>query len=122
MEGPVSILLVYGALPCLGLRSHPSVAETFVRARAVAKATKDLSRYFAKRQVGGALRARNRPGVTDIHKILLGIDVLVLEIHRSEWEGPFSLLHRDGETCTVLTHDVTKGFRSTVNKPYHYYP
>lgn len=84
-DGLVTTLLVYGALPELERATDlPPAAGTYERARAVAKTTKAVSKQFAQQQVRDALRTRNEPDVTDIHKVPLGAHVLVYRIHRAE--------------------------------------
>lgn len=67
-----------------------------------------------------ALRLRNGPDVTDIHKVLLRSHVLVYCVHRDEWDGPFPLIDSHDETCTVLYKDVMKDFHSTIAKQCHH--
>lgn len=121
-DGLVPTLLVYGALPRLGLKTEKPTATTQQRATAVRNATAEMSRYFAKRQVREALNQRNGPNVLDIHKAELGSHVLVYRIANCSWAGPYKLLNRDGETCTLLTNDGPKSFRTTACKPYHVDP
>eukprot|EP00171_Calliarthron_tuberculosum_P002038 IDg2038t1 len=119
-DGLVPTLLVCGALPRLGLPTDKPAAGTFERAIAVRKASEQMSRHFAQRQVRDALNTPNGPNVQSIHEAPLGSHVLVYRIKKDKWEGPFSLLHIDGETCTVLCPDGQKTFRTTVVKPYKY--
>lgn len=55
-DGLVPTLLVYGALPRLGLPTDKPTPSIYQRARAVRKTTEEMSKYFAKRQVTDALR------------------------------------------------------------------
>lgn len=121
-DGLVPTLLVYGAFPRLGLPSDALAAGVMDRARAVSKAAKLLSRYFAQRKVRDARPGRNGPDVTDIHKLPLGAHVPVYRIHRAKWTGPYPLLDRNEETCKIIDTDGPKQFRTTVAKPYHYPP
>lgn len=59
LDGLVLTLLVYEALPRLGLPNDLPKALMSERAAAVQKTTLDVSKYFAKRQVSDALRTRN---------------------------------------------------------------
>lgn len=56
----------------------------------------------------------------DIYRAPLRCHVLVYPIHSSRWERKFTLLDRDGETCTIIMPDPSGliKFRSTVVKPY----
>eukprot|EP00171_Calliarthron_tuberculosum_P003348 IDg3348t1 len=85
-DGIVPTLLVYGALPRLGFQTDKPTPSMYQRARAVHKATKSMSQYFAKRQVQDALRNRNGPDISDIHKLPIGSHVLVYRIHKCRWE------------------------------------
>lgn len=76
-DGLVPTLLVFGALPRLGLPSDPPTPSTFKRAVALRKATAAMSKHFAARQVRDALSTRNGPDVTDIHNTPVGAPVLV---------------------------------------------
>ncbi len=118
-DGIVPTLLVYGALPRLGLPIDKPAHMMYERAKAVHKATAAMSRYFAKRQVTDALRTRNGPDMHTIHTTPIGTHVLVYRTHKDKWEGPYTLLDRTGETCTLLLPDGPKQFRTTVVKPFH---
>lgn len=109
-------------MPGLGLPTDPPASDTFDRARAVEKATKELSKLFCQRQVRDSLGSKNGSDVSDIHihKASLETHVLVCRVHHDERTNPFPLLDRDGETCSVLDKDGPKNFRSTVLKTCHY--
>lgn len=115
-DGLIPTLLVYGALPRLGLPTDKPSPGTLDRAVAVRKASEQMSRYFAKRQLRDALRSRNGPDVSEIHNAPLGSKVLVYRTKNNSWEGPFTLLNIEGETCSVQCSDGPKTFRSTVVK------
>lgn len=117
-DGLVPTLLVYGALPRLGLRTDAPAPSIFQRARAVRNAMEEVRKHFARRQVNAALRARNGPDVSDIHAAPLGSQVLVYRDVRQAWEGPFRLVGMDGETCTVETPNGRSSFRTTAVKPF----
>ena len=121
-DGLVPTLLVYGALPRLGLPTDKPSTGILQRAIAVRKATASLSNHFSRQQVNAAIRTRNGPNVLDIHKWPIGGHVLVYRIHRARWEGPFTLLSRDKENCTILLPNGPSTFRSTTVKPYHAAP
>lgn len=119
-EGIVPTLLVFGALPRVGLPNDPPTPSTLKRAIALRKATEAMSRHFAKRQVRDAFATRNGPDVSDIHATPIGHPVLVYRPEKDRWEGSFSLLAIRGEDVVVLLpppSGPTK-FRSTVVKPF----
>lgn len=115
-NGLVPTLLVYGALPRLGLPNDAPTPSTFKRAVALKHATNEVTKYFAKRQVKDALRTRNGPDTSDVHKAPIGSHVLVYRPKKDRWEGPYALLGIDGETCSVLLPTGPTPFRSTVVK------
>lgn len=117
-DGLVPTLLVFGALPRLGLPTDNPSKSTFQRAVALRNATAAMSKHFAKRQVRGALHTRNGPDVTDIHKCPIGSPVLVYRPEKDKWEGPYSILDLKGEDVFVLTSKGAQKFRSTVVKPF----
>ena len=117
-DGLVPTLLVYGALPRLGLRTDPPAPSIFRRAQAVRKAMKEVHDLFATRQVDAALRARNGPRVDDIHAAAIGSKVLVFREHRNRWEGPYTLHGIQGETCIIQLPSGPTPFRTTVVKPF----
>lgn len=117
-EGLVPTLLVFGALPRLGLPTDAPTPSTFQRATALRKATAEMSRHFASRQIKDALATRNGPDVSDIHTAPIGSAVLVYRPSKDMWEGPYSLLDIQGEDIIVLTPKGPQKFRSTVVKRY----
>lgn len=119
-DGLVPTLLVYGALPRLGLPHDKPNPSTFQRAAALRKATQEMSKRFAKRQVQSALNSRNGPDVSDVHSIPIGGHALVYRPKTDKWEGPFSVLDINGEDVTLLLpppSGPTK-FRTTVVRPF----
>ena len=121
-DGLVPTLLVYGALPRLGFSTDKPSIGIYSRAVAVRKASEELSRHFAKRQVRDAVRSGNGPNVSEIHKLPIVSKVVVYRTSSKHWEGPLILLSIDGETCTVQCTDGPKQFRTTVVKPYNEKP
>lgn len=119
-DGLVPTLLVYGALPRLGFPNDPPTPSTFQRAIALRKATEAMTKYFAKSQVSNAVRTRNGPDTSDIHSAPIDSHVLVYRPEIDKWDGPFSLLDIQGETCTVLLPPPSgpKQFRTTVVKRF----
>lgn len=119
-DGLVPTLLVYGALPRLGFPNECPTPSTFQRAVALRKATEAMSKHFAKSQVSTAVRTRNGPDTSDIHSAPLDSHVLVYRPELDRWDGPWTLLDIQGETCTVLLpppSGPTK-FRTTVVKRF----
>ena len=117
-NGLVPTLLVFGALPRLGLPTDKPTPSTYQRAIALRKATTAMSRHFASRQVRYAMNARNGPVVTDIHNTPIGAHVLVYRPYKDKLEGPQSLLDVSSEDVTVLLPSGPTKFRSTVVKPF----
>ena len=72
----VLTLLVYGALPRLSEYDAlvPTISQ---RSMALKKATAEIQKLRAKRQVEDALNTRNSPSINDIHELTLNSDVLV---------------------------------------------
>lgn len=68
-DGLVPTLLVYGALPRLGLPTDKLASGVFERAVGERKATEAMSRHFVKRQIRDSVRSRNGPDVSEIHKV-----------------------------------------------------
>lgn len=116
----VPTLLVYGALPRLGLSSDPPKPSTFKRAVAVQKATSEISKHFARRQVSAAVRTRNGPETSDVHTAPIDSHVLVYRPEKDLWDGPYTLFDVQGETCTVLLPPPSgpSNFWSTVVKRF----
>lgn len=76
-DGLVPSLLVFGALPQLGLPTDNQSKSTFQRAVALRNETTVMSEHFAKRQIRSASRTRNGPDVTDIHKCPIKLPIIV---------------------------------------------
>ena len=110
-------LLVFGSYPRLSESDPPSPSIT-QRAAAIKKATQELLKLRANRQVTDALRQRNGPRVDNIHDLEAGSEVLVWRIHKKAWTGPYKLLTIEGETATVEINGRPIQFRTTVIKPY----
>lgn len=113
----VPTLLVYGSLPRLGLPTDKPAPGTYERAVAVRKASEQMSRYFAQRQLKDALYSRNGPYVLDIHKTPLCGKVIVYRTKNNSKHGSFKLLGIDGETCTVQYPDVRNVFEVQLCDP-----
>jgi hypothetical protein len=76
LDGIISILLVYSALPRISEYNplSPLVAQ---RSNALRKAIEEIKSLRASHEVTRALNARNRPSITNIYEFLLNSEVLV---------------------------------------------
>lgn len=103
--GPDSLvptLLVYGALPRLGISSEPPTPNTFQRTLAVRQSTEEISKHISRRQANAVVRTRNGPDTSNIHTAPIDSHLLVYRPEEDLWEGPYTLLDMQGETCTIL--------------------
>ena len=75
-DGLVPTVLVYGVYPRLSETDVPAPL-VMQRALALKKATAEIQRIQARRQVADALNSRNGPNTTNIHDLQLNSDVLV---------------------------------------------
>jgi len=116
-DGLVPTLLVFGAYPRMTDDSPPS-PSVVQRAEAICKATKEVRRLYATRQVNDALGMRNGPNTSTTLDLPLQSEVRVWR-EKGGWSGPHQLIAIDGQTCTIqMPHGPTQ-FRSTVIKPYY---
>jgi hypothetical protein len=116
-NGLIPTLLVFGAYPRIAENSAPSPTVT-ERAGAIKKAMNEVRKCHALRQVTEALRTRNGPRTTPIHDLPLNSEVMVWREHKG-WEGPFTLLGMDGESCLIgFPNAPPRAFRSTKIKPF----
>lgn len=122
LEGLVTTLLVFGAMPRLGTahdHPHPDIVH---RAAAVAKTTKLMSTYFVKRQVSDAKMTRNGPDSTKIRGTPIDSYVMVYRERgttgTSEWTGPFVSLAVTDSSDTVLGQAGPQTFRLSHVKRY----
>ena len=119
-DGLIPTLLVYGALPRLGLPTDQPAPATYKRAAALRKATEELSRANAKRQVSEALAARNGPDL-DQYALRPGLQALLWRrnsrVPAGRWEGPFTIVAVEDETVTLLLPSGPLAFRSTAVRP-----
>lgn len=77
-----------------------------------------MSKLFAKRQVKTAFCARNGLRTSDVRKIPLGSSILMYNTCSDRWEGPFTLVHVEGEVPTVLLPHGSTIFGSTSVRRY----
>ncbi|KAF2741607.1 putative integrase, partial [Sporormia fimetaria CBS 119925] len=116
-NGLVPTLLVFGTYPRLTDESPPAPGIT-ARATAIRKAMVEVRAEKAKHQVSDALGMRNGPSISDTLELPLQSEVKVWR-EKKGWRGPFVLLARDSNTCTVDINGKPTNFRITVVKPYH---
>ena len=120
-DGLVPTLLVFGAYPRMVQLDAPSLTVT-QRASAIKKAMAEIHKLRAERQIADALNMRNGPCTDTIHDLPPSSPVLVWREGNTgqsgRWEGLFTLLTVEGETCTVKLPGGPMTFRSTVVKPY----
>lgn len=116
-DGLVPTLLVFGAYPRIGPGEGPAASIT-KRAEANKKAMAEVRKCQAARKVADALRMRNGPNTVHLANLPLNSEVLVWREGKG-WQGPFSLLRMDRETCQLdLPHGPTN-FRSTSVRPFY---
>ena len=124
-DGLVPTLLVYGAYPRL-VEYDPPAPSIAQRAATLRKATAEVRRFHAQRQIHDALNMRNGPSSISVHDLPLQSDVLIWregKVKQSgRWKGPYKLIGMDRETCRVSLPDGPKDFRSTNVKPYYNSP
>ncbi|WYZ42470.1 hypothetical protein EsH8_VI_000169 [Colletotrichum jinshuiense] len=82
------------------------------------KATDEVRRIHARRQVADALAARNGPDTQPTLDLPIQSLVRVWR-EKQGWQGPFRLIATNGEDCTVDLPHGPRTFRSTVVKPYY---
>jgi hypothetical protein len=116
-NGLIPTLLVFGAYPRMTEDSAPS-PSMIQRAEAIRKATKELRRLNAVRQIRDGLTMRNGPDTSPILNLPIQSDVRVWR-EKDGWTGPFKLLAVNGETYTVQMPQKATNFRTTVVKPYY---
>jgi hypothetical protein len=116
-DGLVPTLLVFGAYPRLTDMSPPSPSIA-ARAAAIRRAMAEVRKVRAKQQVDTALGMRNGPSTLETLNLPLQAEVKVWRENLG-WKGPFVLLARDGETCTVDVDGKATNFRTVVVKPYY---
>ena len=116
-NGLVPTLLVFGTYPRLSDTS-PSSPSITAQAIAIRKAMAEVRKEKARQQVGEALSMRNGPNTFETLSLPLQAEVKVWR-ENDGWKGPYILLARDGETCTVDINGKATNFRTVVVKPYH---
>jgi hypothetical protein len=120
-DGIVPTLLVFGAYPRMTELDAPSptIAQ---RSAAIRRATAEIAKLRATRQVADALNQRNGPSTAHLHDLELGAEVLVWREgnnNKGSWDGPFQFQGIDGEDCKVLLTSGITTFRSTSVKRFN---
>lgn len=114
----VPSLSVFNALPKLWLTMDVPTSSPRKRALALGKAVIAISRHTASKLSCDALKTRNDPTVTEIHKTSIGYPVLKYRSEEDKWKDRFSLLYISKEDITILTTKGAQMFCSTVVKLY----
>lgn len=78
---------------------------------------KEVHRLNAERQVKDSLAMRNGPNTKQLLRLPLQSKVQVW-LEKDGWNGPYTLLAMDGQTCTIQMPYEPTNFRSTVVKLY----
>ncbi|KAI0993887.1 hypothetical protein K3495_g14297, partial [Podosphaera aphanis] len=115
-DGIIPTLLVFGAYPRM-VETDPPATTVSQRAMAIKKAMEEVGKLRAKQQVKAALNQRNGPNVDHIHSLPIGSQVLVWR-EKGGWDGPYTLLAINNETCKIQLANHISEFRTTVVKPY----
>lgn len=117
LDGIVPTLLVFGAYSRLVNEDAPS-PSVVKRTKVIRVAMKEVRRLHAQRQVSDALGMRNGPNTLPTLDLPILSNVRVWR-EKDGWQGPYTLLATNGETCTVDMPYGPTNFRSTVVKPYY---
>lgn len=88
-DGFVPTLLVYGALPRMGLTNEKPTPSTFQRAVALRKATEEMKKHFAKTQFSSEMQTRNGPDTSNLHGAPIASHVLVYRSKIDKWDGRY---------------------------------
>lgn len=118
-HGLIPTLLAYGSLSRLGFPKDPSQPSMYKRASAVRKATKEISKIYAQRQVTAAIKSQHHPNVQPIHETCIGQPVLVNSTTLQAWNRQFRLLEVSGEFSRVQLPRGKATFCTTHVKPYN---
>ena len=116
-NGLTPTLLVFGTYPRMTEFSPPSPSVS-QRSLAIEKATKELRRIKAKRQVNSALSMRNGPVPWSAALLPIQSQVLVYRENKG-WRGPYLLKRVDGHNCILEIKGKDRKFRSTSVKLWH---
>lgn len=122
-DGIVPTLLVFGAY--LRLVKQDALSPTISqRIRALHKATEEVQKLRAKRQINDAINQQNGPSTTAIKDLPLNSQVFVWRKvpganKTGKWTGPYLLLAVNNEDCIVELPSGPTAFRLISIKPYY---
>jgi hypothetical protein len=116
-DGIIPILLVFGAYPRITENSilSPTITK---RTKTIRKTTKEVRRFYARRQVTDALAIQNGPNTVTTLELPIQSDVRVWR-ETDRWNRPFKLLVTKGETCLIAIPYGPTRFRIIVVKLYY---
>ena len=119
-DGLIPTLLVFGCYPRM-VEQDPPAPSIAKRATTIKRASAEVQKLRASRQVAEALRQRNGPQREAVHSLPINSDVLVWRDNGNSqrWEGPFKLLGIENETCRLQLPSGPTDFRTTSVKPYY---
>lgn len=109
--------MVFGTYPKIS-EPHASNVSIIQRVNSIRKASAEIIKLRAEKQVRNALNQRNGPEITPIHNVPIGEKVWVWR-EIGKWTGPYTLLEMNGEDCIVGLPSGPTKFRSTSCKPYY---
>ncbi|KAI0995357.1 hypothetical protein K3495_g12825 [Podosphaera aphanis] len=115
-NGITPTVLAWGTFQIL--TAHEQNPSIVARAKAIQKASIEVSKLRARKSVNAAINARNGPDTTPLHKLPLGSKVWVWR-ESGNWTGPYNLLEVDNENCIVQLPSGPTKFRSTSCKPFY---
>ena len=113
----VLTLLVFGTYSRLTNLDPPSLSVR-QKATAIQKATRELAKIQAARQLKDALRERNSLQIERLYNLAIRSQVLVQRIYDKAQQRPFKLLLVQNETAVVEVNQRFTSFRITVVKLY----
>lgn len=118
-EGLFITLLLFGALP-LPVRQQPAPKQ-LARAKSMDDAMKEVAKIKAQRSIWFRLRHYRGPNgmeaSMDPKKLPSGYSVRIYRERTNKWEGPFTFMECNGDTCIEKLPHGRRIFRSTVVKP-----
>lgn len=119
-DGLTPTLFVFEAFPRLGIFDQQTSLNIYKRAAALRRATEEMTKHFARRQVNEAVRTLNGPNTLNIKTSPIDSHAMVCRPEKDHWKGPYSILDIDGEYSTLLLPPPSRPskFRTTVVKLY----
>lgn len=88
-DGLIPTLFMYSAVSRLGIPNDSPSPNKYRHAAALQKATKEMSRHCARRQINDAVQTRNGPDTTDIHNARLDSHLLSYRPEKTVGTAPF---------------------------------